>query len=55
MSLFSTVANYGGKQPTNSQNIKQFGTKSRDEEQSVSTEKSKSLFGDNLGSPVIIE
>ena len=24
MSLFSTVANYGGKQPTNSQNIKQF-------------------------------
>ena len=24
MSFFSTVANYGGKQPTNSQNIKQF-------------------------------
>jgi lipopolysaccharide export LptBFGC system permease protein LptF len=24
MSLFSTVANYGGKQPTNTQNIKQF-------------------------------
>jgi len=28
-------------------NIKQFGSKSRDEEQSISTEKSKSLFGDN--------
>ena len=24
MSLFSTVANYGGRQPSNSQNIKQF-------------------------------
>ena len=32
---------------TKIENIKQFGTKSRDEEQSVSTEKSKSLFGDN--------